>query len=65
MDPEVEVKLTLTEAEWAEVANALQTKISLVAAGDYGIDVGKDWVRQLRSAYNKLTKRLKAEGILF
>lgn len=62
-----EVTISMTSTEWAEVSNALYTKIRTVKNGHYNMDVTKKikarWLKDLRSAERKLNKALDKAGV--
>lgn len=62
------IPLRLSDDEWCELANALETKIALIERGDYGDgeeNKGDDetWIATLRAAYNKIADELQKRGI--
>jgi len=63
------IKLTLTEEEWCELANALSSKALQVEEGRYGEEEnpGDDakWAATLWSAYEKVTPVLDKEGVVY
>ena len=67
MSKEVTIELTLTEEEWCELANALESKTRLIERGDYGEGEkegdNEEWVAMLGSTLDKVAKELKAKGV--
>jgi hypothetical protein len=66
---DVTITLTLTEDEWCEVVNAVASKSTQIANGNYGEEEspGDDekWINDLDSAYDKLTKAVDAKGVVY
>lgn len=62
-----ELTIDMSEAEWCETANALESKARLIERGDYGEgdEPGKNekWLRDLRGALTKIDAALHAAGI--
>jgi len=63
----VTLELTLTRAEWAEVANAVESKACLIERGDYGEREGLSdnpiWIAVLRAALGKITEVFENNGV--
>ncbi len=63
----VKIELEMSEEEWAEVANALDTKSLRVSNGEYGPEYipGTDaaWAACLDSAHTKVTEALQKRGV--
>lgn len=62
-----EITINLTEEEWSEVANAVDTKLARVRRGDYGPEdnPGDDekWALTLQSALGKISTALDAADV--
>lgn len=71
---EVTVPLTLTRAEWVELANSARTKADAVGQGDYGdcmehpppavCDCNERWEMDLRSAHDKVHEACAKSGVV-
>ena len=59
------IPILLTDEEWLELTNALETKISCVENGDYDGEASDidPWLVTLRNTYNKITETLHRRGI--
>ncbi len=62
----VTLKITMDRIHWAEIANALESKIRLIERGDYGEDdVGgnKKWIADLEVALKNVSDALAKKGL--
>ena len=63
----IEIKLTLTETQWSELANALNSKIILIERGDYGEGESdgdnERWVAVLQRVLDHAVTKIKEKGI--
>jgi len=63
----VTIKLSLTEDEWCEVANAVESKMRLIEQGDYGEgeapEDNEKWVKTLTGAMGKIETALQENSV--
>lgn len=63
----IEIKLALTEEEWAELANAVQSKLNLVRRGDYGDGEepgdNESWAATLGRVLEHVVGKIEEQGL--
>jgi len=62
-----ELTIDMSETEWRETINAIESKIRLIERGDYGEGDepgdNEKWLRDLRGALTKMDVALQIAGI--
>lgn len=62
-----DITLSLTEEEWSELANAVQSKIILIDRGDYGVGEehggNERWAATLTRVLDHVAEKLEEKGL--
>ena len=67
MSEQVTLTITMSDTQWAEVANSLESKARLVKRGDYGegenAGDNEKWVIDLKAALNVISTEMEKKGV--